>query len=196
MDKVILIASNNQNKIREFKNILPNYTFVTLNELNDFEDVEEEGNTFEANSLFKAMHYFKKHQIPTLADDSGLEIEALNNEPGVFSKRYSGLGDHENNLLVLANMKGIKNRKAKFRCVLIFVMNQDNIIQFEGTIRGLIADEIRGAEGFGYDPIFMIKDENKTLAELGSIYKNKHSHRAQVLQAFKEYMDKNENINY
>ena len=195
MKKTILIASSNQNKIKEFKKILPDYHFISLKDINDFEDIDEDGETFEANSYLKAKHYFDKHKIPTLADDSGLEIEVLNNEPGILSKRYSGLGDHENNLLVLRNLKNKENRNARFRCVLTYIDVSGKVIVFEGTINGKIAYEIKGEEGFGYDPIFLIESENKTLAELGSIYKNKHSHRAQVLIKFKEYLEKNENIN-
>jgi XTP/dITP diphosphohydrolase len=180
VNKTILIASGNQNKIKEFKNILPDYNFLSLKDLNDFEDIEENGDTFEANSLLKAKHYFNKHKIPTLADDSGLEIEVLGNAPGILSKRYSGKGDHENNLLVLRNLTNKKNRKARFRCALTYVNADGKTITFEG---------------FGYDPIFLIESENKTLAELGQDYKNKHSHRAKVLIKFKEYMEKNESIN-
>lgn len=196
MSKKILIASHNPNKVYEFKNILPNFTFITLSDLNDNEDFLETGNSFEANSFDKAWYYFQKYQMPTLADDSGLEVEALNNEPGIYSKRYSGLGDHENNLLILKKLNGINNRNARFRCVLTFVFDEDEIMQFEGTINGEIAKEIKGEEGFGYDPIFLIKKENKTLAELGKDYKNRHSHRAQVLQSFKEHLEENEDTYY
>jgi len=195
VNKTILIASGNQNKIKEFKNILPDYNFLSLKDLNDFEDIEENGDTFEANSLLKAKHYFNKHKIPTLADDSGLEIEVLGNAPGILSKRYSGKGDHENNLLVLRNLTNKKNRKARFRCALTYVNADGKTITFEGIIEGKIAEEIKGDEGFGYDPIFLIESENKTLAELGADYKNRHSHRAKVLIKFKEYMEKNESIN-
>lgn len=196
MNKTILIASHNQNKVVEFKNILPEFTFITLSDLNDNEDFNETGDSFETNSYDKAWYYYQKYQIPTLADDSGLEIAALNNEPGIYSKRYSGFGDHENNLLVLEKLNNITNRDARFRCVLTFVYKKDSIIQFEGTIEGEISQKIQGDEGFGYDPIFMIKNENKTLAELGKTYKNKHSHRAKVLQAFKDYIEKHENTYY
>lgn len=195
MNKTILIASSNQNKIKEFKKILPDYHFISLKDINDFEDIDEDGETFEANSYLKAKHYFDKHKIPTLADDSGLEIEVLGNAPGILSKRYSGKGDHENNLLVLKNLTNKKNRKARFRCVLTYVNADGKTITFEGIIEGKIAEEIKGDEGFGYDPIFLIESENKTLAELGQDYKNKHSHRAKVLIKFKEYMEKNESIN-
>jgi len=101
----------------------------------------------------------------------------------------------ENNLLVLRNLTNKKNRKARFRCALTYVNADGKTITFEGIIEGKIAEEIKGDEGFGYDPIFLIESENKTLAELGADYKNRHSHRAKVLIKFKEYMEKNESIN-
>lgn len=193
MNNQILIATHNENKVLEFKKILPTINFISLKDLNDTEDFLESGTTFEVNSYLKASYYFEKHRIPTIADDSGLEVKALNNAPGVYSKRYSIKGDFENNLLILKNMEGVTNRKANFKCVITYIKSEDEIMQFEGVLEGEISHEIIGKGGFGYDPIFLIKNYNQTIAELGNEYKAQHSHRAQALLLFKEYLDENTN---
>ena len=191
MTKKILIATHNENKVKEFRQILPEYNFISLNELKDFNDYEEVGSSFEENSFLKADHFFSKHKLITIADDSGLEVLALNNEPGVNSKRYSGGNDSDNNKLLLKNLEGIEKRNAKFRCVLTLILEDGDTTQFEGELEGLIALEPKGDSGFGYDPIFYIPNMQKTLAELGSNYKDKHSHRSIALNYLKEYLDEN-----
>ena len=178
MTKKILIATHNENKVKEFRQILPEYNFISLNELKDFNDYEEVGSSFEENSFLKADHFFSKHKLITIADDSGLEVLALNNEPSVNSKRYSGGNDSDNNKLLLKNLEGIEKRNAKFRCVLTLILEDGDTTQFEGELEGLISLEPKGDSGFGYDPIFYIPTMQKTLAELGSKYKDKHSHRS------------------
>lgn len=189
--KKILIASHNENKVKEFRRLLPNFKIISLSDINDLADFEETGATFSVNSFLKANHYFQKHLIPTIADDSGLEVRALNNEPGINSKRYSGGDDNANNQKLLEKMKDIKDRYAHFKCVLTYYENDDNIVQFDGLLAGEIGFEIKGNEGFGYDPIFYIPSENKTLAELGSKFKDQNSHRARASQLFKEYLNEN-----
>lgn len=189
--KKLLIATHNDNKVKEFARILPNFEIISLKDLNDFTDFEETGNSFAENSFLKANYYYQKYRIPTIADDSGLEVRALNNAPGINSKRYSGGDDTANNYKLLNELKGINDRYAHFKCVLTYCGNDEDIIQFDGLLVGEIDFEIKGSNGFGYDPIFMIPSKNKTLAELGNIYKDENSHRAKASQLFKEYLDEN-----
>lgn len=191
----LLIASNNMKKIEEFQAILQDFPIkmYSLKDFDDKEDVEENGKTFHENALIKASHFANKYNILTISDDSGLEVEALNNMPGIHSKRYSNNGDLANNLKILQEMTNLNNRKARFRTVLCLYNPNGEIHYFEGILTGEIAYTAKGEGGFGYDPIFLIKEYNKTLAELGSNYKNKISHRAKALFKFKEFMD--ENIN-
>lgn len=191
MNKTILIATHNPNKVLEFKRILPKIKFISLADINDNEDFIETATTFEANSFLKADYYFQKHGYPTISDDSGLEVEVLNQAPGIYSKRYSGGDDHANNLKLLDEMKNQTNRKAQFRCVLTFIETDDEITQFEGVMSGEIALKLAGDSGFGYDPIFLIPSLNKTVAELGDEYKDINSHRAKALLLLKEHIDEN-----
>lgn len=191
MTKKILIATHNEHKVEEFRRICPTFEFISLKQLNDNEDFIETGKTFEENSFLKANHFFEKHRLITIADDSGLEVSYLNNRPGINSKRYSGGDDNQNNIKLLNELKDVKERTASFRCVLTLFEDENEITQFEGVMTGEIANELRGSEGFGYDPLFLIPSENKTLAELGSSYKDKHSHRAKALLLLKEHLDEN-----
>lgn len=191
MTKKILIATHNEHKVEEFRRICPTFEFISLKQLNDNEDFIETGQTFEENSFLKANHFFEKYRLITIADDSGLEVISLNNQPGINSKRYSGGDDYQNNLKLLEELKDSNNRTASFRCVLTLFEDENEITQFEGIMTGEIAHELRGSEGFGYDPLFLIPSENKTLAELGPKYKDKHSHRAKALLLLKEHLDEN-----
>lgn len=191
----LLIASHNINKINEFKDVLKNFKIemYSLKDLDDYEEVLETGKTFKENAFIKAEYYGRKHNMLTISDDSGLEVESLNNRPGIHSKRYSNNGDDANNKKILMEMKEETNRKARFKTVLCLYNPKGNPHYFEGVMEGEITTEPKGNEGFGYDPIFLITKYNKTFAELGNSIKNQISHRAKALMKFKEFIDENFN---
>lgn len=191
MSHKILIATHNKNKLAEFQQILPKIKFISLSDLGDDEEFIEDGQTLEENSYLKADYYFTKYQMPTIADDTGLEVYALNNRPGVHSQRYSGGDDSDNNTKLLNELSSEANRQARFRCVLTYFASEDEIIQFDGILEGEIAKEVKGDAGFGYDPIFVIPSKHQTVAELGMEFKNSYSHRAEAVKLFKEYLDEN-----
>ena len=156
---------------------------ISLSDIGIAEDVDETGTTFEQNARLKAAEYLEISGLPTLADDSGLEVEALNGDPGVYSARYGGFKsatDHDRAELVLRNLEqsGGQNRRAQFRCVVALAFPERTIELYNGVCRGEITDRPRGENGFGYDPIFLIPRLNKTLAELTSEEKNEISHRS------------------
>ena len=193
--KKILIASKNEHKIKEIKAILEdlNITLLDLNDLNDDEDVIEDQDTFLANAYKKAITYARKHQMLTLSDDSGLCVEALGYKPGVHSKRYSGFGDHENNIKLLKDVQHEVNKKAFFKAVIVLCHSDGSFVHFDGELHGIIIDQSKGCHGFGYDPIFYLEKQRKTLAEIPFNEKNKISHRRIALNKLKEYI--HENIN-
>lgn len=191
----ILIASNNQHKIIEFQAIfrtLDNIKFLTPRDLNLEIEIEENGTTFEENSIIKAKKYFEISKIPTIADDSGLIVPDLNNEPGIYSARYAGIGSTDNlnrqKLLENIKLKGLIEPKAKFICIICFYDGNNEYI-FNGECQGKIIDNERGNNGFGYDPIFVPDGFSLTFAELNSEIKNKISHRAKALEKFKFFMN-------
>jgi XTP/dITP diphosphohydrolase len=186
--KEILVASQNSKKLNELKMILQdeNAILMSLKDLNDFDDVIEDGSSFFENALIKAKYFAKKHQKITISDDSGLEVYALNFAPGIFSARYSGFGDEANNLKLLEEMKDKKDRRARFVSSIVIYFPNDTYYHFQGTIEGVILDEQRGDQGFGYDPLFFVESYNKTFAELDINIKNKISHRAKALHQLKE----------
>lgn len=184
----ILVASQNQKKLRELKMMLENdhIRVISLRDLEDTDDVIEDGSSFFENALIKAKYFSKKHNLMTVSDDSGLEVIALNNQPGIYSARYSGYGDEANNQKLLKEMKKINDRKARFVSSVVIYLPDDQYYHFQGTIDGLILHEPKGTQGFGYDPLFYIKDYDKTFAELDIDIKNKISHRAKALAQLKE----------
>ncbi|MCU0105420.1 RdgB/HAM1 family non-canonical purine NTP pyrophosphatase [Acholeplasma vituli] len=184
----LLVATQNKHKKEEIEAILnPSFEVVTLSDLNDFDEVEETGDSFFENALLKASYYAKKHQMLTLADDSGLCIDALNGEPGIYSARYSGGSDQENIQLVLDKLRDTQDRGAHFTCVLVLYDPSTNAHQsFQGDLYGIIESKPKGSNGFGYDPIFFVPEYKQTLAEMHSKHKNLISHRAIALQALKE----------
>lgn len=187
----IVLATQNQNKIREIKNALPNYEVIGIDEINIHEELPENQNTLEGNALEKAQYIFNHFKIPCFADDSGLEIDALENEPGVYSARYAGpqRSDEDNMNLVLANLAENQNRKAKFRTVIAYVA--PNIEKtFEGVVHGEIINEKRGENGFGYDPIFIPNGFSKTFAEMTLEEKGQISHRKKAVEQFIQWMEK------
>ncbi len=186
--KKIVLASNNAHKVEEIQQIVNSFKILTLEEVGFTEEVEETANTFEGNAQLKAATIFNVLKLPTLADDSGLEVEVLGGAPGVFSKRYAGTERSEDNIeKLLQELKGKENRKAQFRTVLCYIEGQEEHY-FEGIVRGTIIAEKRGTEGFGYDPIFVPEGYEKTFAELGTEIKNQISHRAIAVQKFSQFM--------
>ncbi|VEU80152.1 RdgB/HAM1 family non-canonical purine NTP pyrophosphatase [Haploplasma axanthum] len=187
----VIVASHNKNKIKEFKSILGNeYNIKSLEDLNDFEDIEETGNTFSENALIKALSIAKKYNKVAIADDSGLEVYSLDNRPGVYSARYSGKGDHENNLKILSELKNNKNRNGRFISVIALCYPNGEYQLFEGIWEGRISEEIKGENGFGYDVIFIPEGFEKTVAELEPDVKDKYSHRSKALKLLKDYFAK------
>jgi non-canonical purine NTP pyrophosphatase (RdgB/HAM1 family) len=184
----LLIASHNSHKIKEFKEMLKVFQLeiVTLKDLNDTEEVIEDSDTFYGNAFKKADFFSQKYRMLTLADDSGLTVEALNGMPGIYSARYSGFGDLENTQKVLDNMRNIEHRKAAFIAVLVLVEPSGRVHHVEGKIEGIITKKPMGNQGFGYDPIFYVPHLKKTLAEVDATLKNSISHRGLALTALKE----------
>jgi XTP/dITP diphosphohydrolase len=184
----LLFASSNKNKIKEIQALMPaNIQLFGLSDINFIEDIAETANTIEGNARLKAefiWNYLKQHPSEknmdaVFADDSGLEVDALNGAPGVYSARYAGeqKNDEANNKKLLAELRNQTKRNAQFKTVIHFI-NKKGQKQFEGIIRGTIAYESRGKNGFGYDPLFIPQGLRSTFAELNMETKNSMSHRA------------------
>ena len=182
-----LIASNNAHKISEFKKIFDKLGFelVTPKELGISCDPEENGATFEENSLIKAREFFKLSGIPTVADDSGLCVNALNGEPGIYSARYGGMdNDTERLFFLLSNIKDKTDRTAFFACAISCVIDEDTEFVVRENVYGTLLFEPVGECGFGYDPIFVPDGFEETFAQMSQEQKNKISHRAKALESF------------
>ncbi len=195
--KKIIIASNNNHKIKEIKEILSQFPFevLSLEEANINIEVEETGSTFMDNAEIKASEIYKiADRNMVLADDSGLVVESLNGAPGVFSARFAGVhGDTKaNNEKLLYLLEGAKQeqRKAKFICAMVLIISEDEIIKVQGEVEGIITDEFRGEEGFGYDPLFFVTKYNKTFAQMSNEEKNAISHRGSALGKLKMELQK------
>ena len=186
----IVFATNNQHKLSEIRQILGGRVEVlSLNDIGCNVDIPETGSTLEENALQKAQYVYDHYHIDCFADDTGLEVDALNGAPGVYSARYAGDGhDSEANMTKLLNELGENNnRSARFRTV-IALIQQGEVHEFEGIVNGQIIRERRGGEGFGYDPIFQPDGYDQTFAELGLEIKNQISHRARATRKFAEYL--------
>ena len=188
----IVVASNNEHKILEIREILKDFPnkVMTMGEAGVNVDIEENGTTFVENALIKAKTVFNLLEDKIiLADDSGLCVDALNGAPGVYSARFSG--EHGNNkknnekLLSLLEGKPKEERKAKFVCALVMIIDKDNIIKVQGEVEGYITTELSGREGFGYDPLFFVSEFNKTFAEISQEEKNSISHRGRAFEMLK-----------
>lgn len=188
----IFLATGNKHKIEEIKKIFSREDIEILSIKDGIEipEVIEDGKTFEENSKKKALEISKFTNMITIADDSGICVEALGGAPGVYSARYSGENatDESNNKKLIENLKGIENRNAKFVCVITLAKPTGETYSFTGEISGEIIDEPRGKFGFGYDPYFYVKEYGKTTAEMED-FKNKISHRARALAKLKENLD-------
>ncbi|KQM74717.1 non-canonical purine NTP pyrophosphatase [Pedobacter sp. Leaf216] len=187
--KKLVFATNNQHKTEEIRAALEGkYEILNLEDIGCLVDIPETADTFEGNATLKSSYVVAHFNLDCFADDSGLEIEALNNEPGVYSARYSGSRDNiENIQLVLKKLEGIANRKARFKTVISLMQNGENHI-FEGTIEGTIRTTLSGSNGFGYDPIFEPDGYESTFAEMDLAEKNKISHRAIALRKMMEFL--------
>jgi len=186
----LVFATNNQHKLQEIKQILgDSIELLSLNDINCDEEIPENQETIEGNAAEKSFYIFNKYGLNCFADDTGLEIEALNGEPGVYSARYAGeeKSAEKNMDLVLQKLSEIKNRKARFKTVISLVIDGHEI-QFEGIVNGQILEEKRGKTGFGYDPIFQPEESDLSFAEMTMEEKGKISHRGRAVQKLVEYL--------
>ncbi len=186
----LVFATNNQHKLQEIKQLLNgSFELLCMNDIGCVDDIPENQATLEGNAAEKSFFIYNKFGFNCFADDTGLEIEALNGEPGVYSARYAGEArNSQNNMdLVLAKLYKIKNRKARFRTVVSLVIDGHET-QFEGIVDGQILEEKRGKTGFGYDPIFKPDESNLSFAEMPMDEKNKISHRGRAVQKLVEYL--------
>lgn len=182
----LIFASNNAHKLEEVKAILApsQVEIMSLNAIGFFEDIEETGLSFHENAAIKVKAIAETKGMDCFADDSGLEVEALNNEPGVFSARYAGQhGNHEaNNQKLLRELEGQSNRRACFKTVIALSL-RESIHYFEGRVDGTIAEKMSGSKGFGYDPLFIPEGYDQTFADMPAEIKNSISHRKRALEA-------------
>jgi len=186
----LVFATNNPHKLQEISHLLnSSIELLSLNDINCNDEIPENQETLEGNAAEKSFYIYNKYGFNCFADDTGLEIEALNGEPGVYSARYAGdERSAENNMnLVLEKLAKIKNRKARFRTVISLVIDGREI-QFEGIVDGQILEEKRGKTGFGYDPIFQPEESHLSFAEMPMEEKSKISHRGRAVQKLVEYL--------
>ncbi|MBI1742458.1 RdgB/HAM1 family non-canonical purine NTP pyrophosphatase [Candidatus Acetothermia bacterium] len=186
----ILLATKNKNKIAEIRAIyqgIANLELLTVDE-KPFSDVAEDGQTFRENALKKAKAICKETELAALAEDSGLEVEALGGQPGIYSARFAGepTDDRKNNEKLLQRLKREPNRKARFHCSAVLALPDGREFLAEGTLEGRIASEPKGKSGFGYDPVFIPNGFSKTMAELGQETKDRISHRRRALERLRE----------
>lgn len=188
----LVFASNNKNKIREIQLLLPGFIqILSLEDINCFEDIPETADTIEGNAILKANYVKEKFGYNCFADDTGLEVEALNGEPGVYSARYAGQHKDANDNMdkLLDNLKGKTNRSAQFKTVIALNLNGKQTL-FTGIIKGKIIEEKIGTYGFGYDPIFVAEGYTKTFAELTIEEKSAISHRGLAVQHLVDFLSK------
>ena len=186
----LIFATSNQIKVLEIQKILPKkFNIKSLKDLNYFEDVPENETTIEGNAIFKAKYIYEKFNINVFADDTGLEVEALNGEPGVHSARYAGTtrNSEKNIKKLLKNLKNIKNRNARFKTVIALIIDNKLHI-FSGIVEGYILDSPKGNNGFGYDPIFCPNGFDKSFAELTLKEKNLISHRSLAMKKLIDFI--------
>lgn len=180
----LVFASNNKNKIAEIQQLVGDqFQIVSLEDIGCLVDIPETAETIEGNAILKANYVTENYGLPCFADDTGLEIEALNGEPGVYSARYAGEQKNatDNMNLVLQKLENQMNRKAQFKTVIALNLNKEQYL-FEGVVKGEIISEKRGNQGFGYDPIFIPENETRTFAEMSMIEKASMSHRGRAVE--------------
>lgn len=187
----LVFATANQNKAKEIQTLIPSFIKIkSLNDINCLEDIPETQATIEGNASQKAFYVFEKYNVNCFADDTGLEVEALNGRPGVLSARYAGEAKDANANMdkILLELDGVENRKARFKTIISLVINGEQRL-FEGIVDGVILKDKLGSQGFGYDPIFVPNGYDKTFAELSIAEKNKISHRARAVNKLVEYLN-------
>ena len=187
----IVIASNNKGKINDFRVIFPDYNVIGISELIEGFDVEETGDTFEENAKLKSEAAAQALNKRVIADDSGLEVFALNGEPGIYSARYAGetKDDNANIEKLLTQLGDETDRSAQFVCVISMSAPGEDTVQFKGTVQGEITLNKIGEHGFGYDPIFFVADKNKTMAQLTAEEKGQISHRGKAIEKLRQYLE-------
>ncbi|HEY2582437.1 MAG TPA: non-canonical purine NTP diphosphatase [Mucilaginibacter sp.] len=188
----LVFATNNRHKLEEVAaKIKDRLKLLSLDDIGCNDDIAETGLTFRENASMKSRYIYKWYQLNCFGDDSGLEIDGLNGEPGIYSARYAGVhGDHEANInKVLNKLEGISNRKARFRTVISLIWNGTEHF-FEGAVEGTIRNERAGAKGFGYDPIFEPEGYNITFAEMSLDDKNRISHRGRAVEKLVAFLNR------
>lgn len=189
--KKLVFATNNVHKLEEIRAILGDKVeILSLNDINCHADIPETADTLQGNAALKAQYIYENYGLDCFADDTGLEVEALNGAPGIYSARYAGGEGHDseaNMKKLLSEMQDKENRKARFRTVICLIEGGKEHF-FEGIVNGSIIRERKGGAGFGYDPVFMPNGYSETFAEMGNDEKNKISHRARAVQKLCEYL--------
>lgn len=185
----IIFATNNPNKLAEIQNALGDgFDLVSLKDIGFEGEIPETGRTLEANALQKATYIYDRYKTPVFADDTGLEVAALNGLPGVDTAHYSGSRDADANMKkLLGELRSLDDRSAAFKTIIAFVTDEDKKL-FSGEIQGSIANEKRGEEGFGYDPIFVPEGETRSFAEMTMDEKKQKNHRVRALKKFTDYL--------
>lgn len=186
----LIFATNNKHKIREISDLLDNrFNILGLADVSITDDIPEDADNLADNALYKARYVHERTGMNVFADDTGLEVNALNGAPGVHSARYAGAGRNpdDNIIKLLKQLEGITNRKARFRTVIALIFNNREYL-FEGKVEGKIIQKMKGTGGFGYDPVFIAKGYDKTFAEIPLSEKNKISHRAQAMKKLLEFL--------
>jgi XTP/dITP diphosphohydrolase len=192
----LLVATNNRGKLREYAELLKriSFEFTTLSKQGITEEVEESGSSLQQNAIHKATSYAKLSGLTTMADDSGLEVDALGGEPGPLSRRYAGdnVSDKERNDYLLAKLRDVpwEKRTARFRTVIAIASPDGKVKTTEGVCEGIIAFDAKGTGGFGYDPIFYLPELDKRMAELSLAEKNRISHRAKAAQKARRILER------
>lgn len=192
----LVFATNNRHKLEEVENKLQKkIKLLTLNDIGCYDDIEETGTSFKQNASIKSRYIYQKYNLNCFGDDSGLEIDALNGDPGVYSARYAGEhGNHAANIKkVLDNLQDETKRKARFRTVISLIWNGEEHF-FDGTVEGTIRTAPSGTDGFGYDPIFEPDGYDVTFAEMSMDEKNKISHRAKAMEQLIDFLINEKNI--
>ena len=187
----IYFATHNQNKVKEIAKLLPDgMELRSLDELNLTEEIPETADTIEGNSLMKTQYVYNKHGVACFGDDTGLEVEALDGAPGVYSARYAGpqKNSQDNMDLLLSKLEGKTSRKARFKTVITYISETGATHQFTGIANGIITETQSGQEGFGYDPIFQPDGFDTTFAEMSAEAKNRISHRAKAFEQLVNYL--------
>lgn len=186
----LVFATQNENKVAEIQKLMPkNIEVLSLKDINCYDDIPENEPTLEGNALIKARHIANKYKVNCFSDDTGLEIEALNGEPGVKSARYAGeeKDSNQNMDLVLQKIKGNPNRTAQFRTAIALIIDGKETV-FEGIVTGKIRTEKTGEQGFGYDPLFEPENTGKTFAEMSTSKKNAMSHRGRAIKKMVDFL--------